>query len=138
VTSEVDRFLSEWHRVVSAKDRGALLGLLAENVSLGSPPYFEKFQGRDLVHHLLGLILYTIDEFTYHRQWQNGGELALEFTGRVGDLQLQGIDLITLNDHFVIGNLDVLIRPTNAVDALREVIAPQMASFLARADQGAV
>jgi len=138
VTNEVDTFLSSWHRVVAAKDREALLGLLAEDVSLGAPPYYERLQGRELVHHLLGLILHTIDEFTYHRQWQNAGELALEFTGQVGDLQLQGIDLITLNDRFVIGNLDVLIRPASAVDALRDIIAPQMASFLSRAGQGAV
>ena len=136
MTSEVDTFLSAWHRLVAAKDRDALLELLAEDVSLGAPPYYERLQGRDLVHHLLGLILHTIDEFTYHRQWQNEGELALEFTGRVGDLQLQGIDLITLDDRFVIGNLDVLIRPANAVDALRDVIAPQMASFLSHASQG--
>jgi hypothetical protein len=134
VTNEVDKFLSDWHRVVAGKDASALLGLLAEDVSLGAPPYFDKFQGRELVHHLLGLIVNTIDDFTYHRQWQNEGELALEFTGRVGEIQLQGIDLITLNDHFVIGNLDVLIRPTNAVDALRDVIAPQMALFFSRAD----
>lgn len=132
MTSEVDKFLSEWHRVVSAKDRDGLVGLLAEDVSLGAPPYFEKLRGRDLVHHLLGLILQTIDDFTYHRQWRNEGELALEFSGRIGELRLQGIDLITLNDDFVVGNIDVLIRPTNAVDALRDVIAPQMATFLAR------
>ena len=54
-----------------------------------------------------------------------------------GDLKLQGIDLITLNGQFVIGNLDVLIRPANAIDALREVIAPRIASFLSRANQGA-
>ena len=138
MTNEADKFLSTWHRVVAAKDRKALLGLLAEDVSLGAPPYYERLQGRDLVHHLLGLILHTIDEFTYHRQWQNEGELALEFTGRVGELQLQGIDLITLNDRFVIVNLDVLIRPAKAVDALRDVIAPQMASFLSRASQNAV
>lgn len=136
VTNEVDTFLSEWHRVVAAKDREALLGLLAEDVSLGAPPYYARLQGRDLVHHLLGLILHTIDGFTYHRQWQNEGELALEFTGKVGDLQLQGIDLITLNDRFVIGNLDVLIRPASAVDALRDIIAPQMASFPSRASAG--
>jgi hypothetical protein len=138
MTDEVDKFVTAWHRVVAAKDRKALLGLLAEDVSLGAPPYYERLHGRELVHHLLGLILHTIDEFTYHRQWQKEGELAFEFTGRVGELQLQGIDLITLNDRFVIGNLDVLIRPATAVDALREIIAPQMASFLSRASEGAV
>jgi len=138
VTDGVDKFVSAWHRVVAAKELKALHGLLAEDVTMGAPPYYERLQGRDLVHHLLVLILHTIDEFTYHRQWQNEGELAFEFTGRVGELRLQGIDLITLNDRFVIGNLDVLIRPANAVDALREIIAPQMASFLSRASEGAV
>lgn len=135
--SEIDSFLSEWHRVVAAKDREALRGLLAEDVSMGAPPYFEKLRGRDLVHHLLGLILHTIEDFTYHREWQNGGELALEFRGRVGGLELQGIDLISLDDQFAIGNLDVLIRPMNALEALREVIAPQMSAYLSRAAQAA-
>lgn len=133
--SELDRFLSEWHRVVSEKDLLALHGLLAEDVSLGAPPYFDRLRGRDLVHHLLGLILHTIEAFTYQRQWLNERELALEFTGRVGRLELQGIDLISLNDQFAVENLDVLIRPANAVDALREVIAPRMASFLSAAGQ---
>ena len=136
--SKVDNFLSEWHRVVAGKDREALFGLLAEDVSMGAPPYFEKLRGRDVVQHLLGLILHTIDEFTYQREWQNQGELALEFTGRVGELRLQGIDLISLDDDFVVWNLDVLIRPMNALEALREIIAPQMTAYLSRADQGSV
>jgi len=138
--NEVDGFMAEWHRVVSEKDRDALVGLLAEDVSLGAPPYLEKLQGRDLVQHLLGLIMSTIDEFTYHREWEKEGELALEFTGCVGELQLQGIDLISLislGDRMVIQNIDVLIRPANAIDALRDVIAPQMGAFLAQAGQGA-
>jgi hypothetical protein len=132
MTSRVDDFLTEWHRVVSERDLEALRQLLAEDVSLGPPPYWPRFEGRELVYYLLGLILETIEEFTYHREWRNGRELALEFTGRIGELQLQGIDLVTLDERFVVQKLDVLIRPTNAVDALREIIAPRMASFLAR------
>ena len=132
MTAELRDFLAEWHRVVSEKDLASLLGLLADDVSLGAPPYWDKILGRELVHHLLGLIVNTIEEFTYHREWQNGGELALEFTGRIGERELQGIDLISLDDRFAIQNLDVLMRPTNAVDALREAIAPQMASFIAQ------
>ena len=130
MTPALREFLSEWHRVVSEKDLDALWEVLADDVSLGAPPYWDRFQGRKLVHHLLGLILHTIEDFTYHREWQEGSELALEFSGRVGGLDLQGIDLISLNDGLVIQNLDVLMRPTNAVDRLRDTIAPQMASFL--------
>jgi len=85
-------FLSEWHRIVAERDLVALCALLAEGVSIGAPPYWQRFAGRDVVHQLLGLILHTIEGFTYHREWRHGNELALEFTGRVGEVELQGID----------------------------------------------
>ena len=132
MSEQVDQFLKEWHRIVSEKDVAGLAGVLAEDVSIGAPPYWQKLQGRELVQHLLGLIVHTIEDFTYHRQWREGDELALEFTGHVGELELQGIDLITLDGQGRIGNLDVLMRPVSAVIALRETIAPQMAEFLSQ------
>lgn len=127
----IESFLTEWHRIVSEKDVPALERLLAEDVSIGAPPYWPRIEGREPVHHLLGLILDTIEAFTYHREWRNGGELALEFRGHVADLELQGIDLISLNDGLQVQRLDVLMRPTNAVNALQQSIAPRMAAFLA-------
>ena len=133
----INGFLTEWHRIVSEKDTSALAQVLAEDVSLGAPPYWDKLRGRKIVQHLLGLIVHTIDGFTYHREWRNGREFALEFSGRVGDRELQGIDLISLDERLRISNIDVLMRPVNAVVALRELIAPQMAAFLAPASHGA-
>jgi len=129
-----DSFLAKWHRLVEERDLVALEKILAEDVSMGAPPYWDKLRGRPIVHHLLGLIIHTIEDFTYHREWhddaQNTGEIALEFHGHVGEIGLQGIDLITLNDRGQLQNLDVMIRPMNALSALRDVIAPQMAEFL--------
>ena len=75
---------------------------------------------------------HTIEGFTYHREWAQGRELALEFRGRVGETELQGIDLITLDAEGRIQNLDVLMRPVNGIVALRERIAPRMAEYLAQ------
>ena len=127
-------FLADWHRLVERRDLVALEQILAEDVSIGAPPYFDPLQGRRLVHQLLGLIIATIEDFTYHREWHDDsrgqGEIALEFRGHVGELELQGIDLITLNDRGELQKLDVMIRPLNALEALRDIIAPQMMSFL--------
>jgi hypothetical protein len=128
-----EAFLDEWHRIVRERDVPALAVLLAPEVVLGAPPYWEPFRGAALAQHLLGLILETIEGFTYHREWKAGGELALEFRGRVGALELQGIDLISLDAAGRVRRLDVLIRPVNAVNALIAAIAPRMASYLARA-----
>jgi hypothetical protein len=130
-TPDPDRFLTVWHRVVAERDLAALPDLIASDITMGAPPYWQKLQGERIVGHLLGLIVHTIEGFTYHREWTQGAELALEFTGKVGDLDLQGIDLITLNGDGRVQNLDVLMRPVNAVIALREAIAPKMAAFLA-------
>ena len=136
MSRDVSDFLTEWHRIVRERDLVGLDRVLDENVSMGAPPYWEKLRGRKLIHHLLGLIVHTIDGFTYHREWCNGSELALEFTGRVGERELQGIDLISLNDNLLVQNLDVLMRPVNSVIALRDAIAPQMAAFLSQGRDG--
>ena len=136
MTDQTDAFLMEWHRIVSQKDIDSLTKVLADDVSMAPPPYWEPFHGRVMVQHLLGIILETIQDFTYHREWRNGREYALEFTGKVAGLNLQGIDLVSLNEASQIQKLDVLIRPANAVDALREIVAPKMAAFIASLNSG--
>ena len=130
MTDPIDVFDREWHRIVAEKDVVGLERVLAEDVALGVPPYWQKLHGRAIAVNLLGLIIHTIEEFTYHREWRSGRELAYEFTGHVGDLDLQGIDLITIDEHCRVTDLDVLMRPVNAIIELRGVVAPQMAAFL--------
>lgn len=124
-------FLAEWHRIVAHKDLAGLREVLAEDVSLGAPPYWSRIEGRETVHHLLGCVIDAIEGFTYQREWVDGRELALEFTGKAGGLDLQGVDLISLDEGCRVRRLDVAMRPVNAVIALREAIAPRMAAFLA-------
>jgi hypothetical protein len=131
LSEAAEQFLVEWHRIVARRDLDALREILAPDVSLAAPPYWSRFEEHDLVHHLLSLVLESVADFSYQREWWKQNELALEFTGRIGDLDLQGIDLITLDDSGRVSRLDVLIRPHDSVAALRDVIAPQMARFLA-------
>ena len=135
MTDPVDDFLTRWHRFVADRDAAILAPLLAPDVSLASPPHQAKFEGPELVLHLLDLIVHTIEDFRYRRQWRDGREIALEFTGRVGECELQGIDLIHLDAQARLGSLDVLMRPKSAIEALERIIAPQMIAYLARRRQ---
>jgi hypothetical protein len=126
-----ERFLAAWHPAVAARDSAALDALLADGVTLGAPPYWQKLEGRPLVLFLLRLILETIEEFRYHREWVDDRGLALEFTGKVDGLELQGIDLVILDADDRVANLDVLIRPANAVHALIASVALRMQRHLA-------
>ena len=122
-SSRNEAFLAKWHPLVAARDLAALEGILADDVTMGAPPYWDKLSGRLIVHHLLGLIINTIEDFTYHREWHNDaagqGEIALEFHGHIGEMTLQGIDLITINDRGQLTNLDVMIRPMNTLEVKR-------------------
>ncbi|MCP4002939.1 MAG: hypothetical protein GY725_01960 [bacterium] len=135
-----EEFLAKWHPLVEGRDLAALERILAQDVTMGAPPYWDKLRGRAIVHHLLGLIIHTIEDFTYHREWHDDSrgksEIALEFHGHVGETNLQGIDLITLNERGELQNLDVMIRPMNALSALRDIIAPKMVQFLSENPQG--
>lgn len=124
-------FLERWHAIVAARDLDALREIIAENVEMGAPPYWERLRGRDVVHHLLGIILSTIEGFAYHREWVRDGDLALEFRGRVGDLELQGIDLIRIDADGRLVGIDVMIRPHNSVSELIARVAPRMTEFVA-------
>lgn len=78
--------------------------------------------GKRNVSALLGAVFSSIEDFSYKRRWVDDVEIALEFTGRIGDKQLQGIDLITLNQSGQIKKVDVLMRPLSGIEALREAV----------------
>ena len=126
----VDRFLERWHDCVARRDTAGIGELVADDITMGSPPYWNKLEGKPLVVHLLGVIVHSIDDFTYHRQWRNGRELALEFRGHYGKHELQGIDLITLAEDGRVANLDVMIRPLDSLVALRDHVGVEMEKFL--------
>jgi len=130
MAADAQAFLERWHRIVGEKDLVALREAMADDMTMGAPPYWQKLEGKDLVHHLLGVIITLIEDFTYHREWVSGSEIALEFHGHVGEDQLQGIDLITLDDDGRIKNLDVMIRPLNSLTALRDRVVPKMKEYL--------
>lgn len=128
--SVVDGFLTEWHRLVREKDTAAIPAMLAENVAIGPPPYWNRLEGKDAVAFLLGVILSTIEDFTYRREWRNGAELALEFSGNVEGKPLQGIDLITLDSEGRVSKIDVPMRPVGTINVLIEKVTPQMMNYL--------
>ena len=71
IVSTQEEFLEKWHRMVEARDLVALESVLAEDVRMGAPPYWDKLTGRRIVHHLLGLIIKTIEDFSYDREWHD-------------------------------------------------------------------
>ena len=110
--------LAEWHRIIAEGDMAALHHLLAENVTFHSPFAWTPKQGRALTGGILATVSEVFEDFTYHRQWVDGPEWALEFSARVNGLELKGLDLVSLDEEGLIVRFEVLVRPANALAEL--------------------
>jgi len=120
--------LAERHRIVADREMAALNDLPAENVEFHSPFVWTPKRGRDQTRMILTLVSGVFEDFTYHRQWIDGGEWALELSARIGDLEAKGLDLISLGARGEITRFEVLIRPANALRALGEEMGRLMAA----------
>ncbi|MEQ8179046.1 MAG: nuclear transport factor 2 family protein [Amphiplicatus sp.] len=119
MTETAQRFLTDWSAVVSSRDFARLPDLLAEDVELRTPLYWKPRQGRDTVARLIAGVGISFGAVHYERQWVSVDELALEFRTTIDDLDVKGIDLITLDETGRIKNIEVMLRPPNALAALR-------------------
>jgi hypothetical protein len=101
--------------------------MLAENVVFHSPYVWKPYVGRKAVWVILSTFSKVFEDITYHRELIDGDNWALEFSARVGDILLKGIDLIRIDDDGLIFFVDVFIRPANSLQALGETMADRLA-----------
>src|SRR3954471_14485811 len=118
-----------------AGDHSAMVETLAPEVVFNSPVAFRPFEGRDSVGQVLGAVMETFEDFRYTDELDGATAHALVFEARVGDKQVQGIDLLRFDSAGRIQDFTVLVRPLSATIALAEAMGPKVA-HLKGAPQG--
>jgi hypothetical protein len=110
--------LAEWHDIVFNRNLSGLSAILADDVTFSSPVFWKPKQGKMAAFIILSTVIEVFEDFEYHRQWLDGTRWALEFSARVGDLSVKGIDLFQFHEAGQIIDLEVMMRPLNGVQAL--------------------
>ncbi len=118
--------LQQWHRVVSDKDFKLLHDILADDVEFHSPTVWQPKQGKQITAYILKTVIGIFENFTYHRQFINNDSVALEFSAKVGDKKIKGMDLIHWNDKGQIDHFEVLIRPLNGLKLMLELMTEEL------------
>ena len=118
--------LDHWHHIIFNRDLVALQAMLAEDVVFCSPYVWRPYQGRQAAWLILSTVIDVFQDFAYHRELVDGDNWALEFSARVGDLSLKGIDLIRLDGDGRIVEFEVFIRPFNGLQALGAEMARRL------------
>jgi hypothetical protein len=111
---------------VERRDLAAMVDLLAPEVTFHSPVTFKPFEGRDAVGHVLGAVLQVFERFRYTDELAAEEVTCLVFEARVGDRDVQGIDLIRTDPDGLIEDLTVMVRPLSAALALRDAMGRQL------------
>ena len=111
---------------VEAGDLDAAIATLAPDVVLHSPVTFRPFQGKESVGALFSILFQTFEDFRYVAEFQSEDGAVLRFRTRVGDREVEGIDMIHTNADGLIDDFTVMVRPLSAVLALRNSIGAQL------------
>lgn len=107
--------LEEWHRIVANLDWDNLPDLLADNVVFRNPAALEPYHGKAPMVAILRAVFSVLQDFTYLRHFGSSSGYVLEFSARVGDEVLFGVDLIEFDKEGKITDFMVMMRPANVV-----------------------
>ena len=125
--------LANWHRMVASKDLSDLASLLHADATFRSPMAFKPYASAAAVNLILTTVFGVFEDFEYHRELasDDGLSAVLEFSARVGDKQLKGIDLIRFDANGLITDFEVMIRPMSGLAALGEQMGQRIGPLLA-------
>ncbi len=90
--------LNEWHRIITQRDWQKLPDLLADDVAYHNPAQLEPYRGKEALVGILQLVFSIFEDFQYHRRFHGTDGHVLEFSARVGDSPIFGIDSVRFND----------------------------------------
>ena len=115
--------LARWHDdFVEARNVAALDDILADDVTFRSPFVWKPYEGKVATSHILRTVMTVFEAFRYHRTFANETGCVLEFSARVGDRDLFGVDLIEFDDAGLMKDFVVMIRPGTGLEAVAKAM----------------
>lgn len=114
--------LKQWHQAIEQRDPGLLDDILAEDVVFFSPVVFPGQEGKALTKMYLSAAMHVIggDDFKYEKEIVSGNQACLEFSTKIGETIVNGVDIITTNEDGQIVEFKVMVRPHRAMNVLKE------------------
>jgi hypothetical protein len=120
--------MNPFRAAVEARDFEAAIALLSDDVVFRSPVVFRPYHGRDTVALLLRAVSRVFEDFRYEREIGAEGarDHALVFKARVGEREIHGCDFLHTDEHGLIDDFTVMVRPLSGALALAEAMKAQL------------
>ena len=124
-------YLKKWHEGLIYNDPKLLDEILDESCVFTSPIVFKPIQGKEMSKlYLMGAgQTFDMERFEYVRELVDGLDSVLEFETYIGDISVNGVDIIRWNDDGKIVDFKVMIRPLKAINALQQQMSEALDSL---------
>jgi hypothetical protein len=100
---------------------------LAAEVTFRSPVVYRPYEGREAVATVLRAVTRVFEQFEYVQRLEApDGAVALIFKARVGEREIDGLDLLRFDDDGQVSELTVMVRPLSGITALAEAMAEEL------------
>jgi SnoaL-like domain len=109
-----------------AKDFSAIDELFTEDVVFNSPVVFKPYEGREALAMILSAVMRVFEDFRYVDQVENDDVAMLLFKARIGERELDGLDILRFGDDGRASELTVMVRPMSGMHALAEAMQRQL------------
>ena len=136
----IEATVAKWHQHLRGELPGGLDELLHDDVVFYSPIVFTPQRGKDVTTLYLGAAGNTLGgdgppedgsgggsgsgsgsgKFRYRTEICQGNHAMLEFETTMDGRYVNGVDIITCDDDGLIVDFKVMVRPLQAMDAVRE------------------
>ena len=124
--------LQRWHQMIETQNLSRLPELLHPHAVFRSPMAYQPYESAAAVNLILNTVVKVFENFAYHRELvsADGFNVVLEFSARVGDRQIKGIDMIRFDEAGLIVDFEVMVRPMSGLQALGDEMGRRLAPLL--------
>ncbi len=118
--------MSAFKSAVEAKSVAAMAAALSPEVTFRSPAVHKAYSGSETVQVILGAVVQVFEEFRYVDQIVDGQQEVLRFNAKVGDKEIDGVDIVRYGEDGLVEELSVMIRPLSALQAVQQAMDVQL------------
>jgi hypothetical protein len=118
----------EFRGAVERSEIQAIAPLLTEDVIFHSPVTFHPFIGRDTVTRLIELVAETFEEFRYTDELVGPDGHGLIFRTSVAKRELDGIDLLRMDEDGLICDFTVMLRPLSGLIPFAQIMGEKVSA----------